>query len=459
VDVQSTGLFMRIAAAIGCAVMLLGVGTTTGHAEKRVALVIGNGTYKNAPRLPNPINDAHDVSAALKRNGFDTIVGVDLDKAGMDDAAIRFSRAARDVDVAMFYYSGHAMQMGGVNYLLPVDAKLTDEADLRRMARVDELIADLQQARKLRILVLDSCRDNPLAEALKRSIGLSRAASMQRGLARIDTPQGMIVAYATQAGRTAEDGAGRNSPYTVAFLRHIEAPDEIGTVFRRISTDVYEATNHTQLPELSMSLIGEFYFRGKIEIGTTTSRMPSVPPAAVDPCAVAAEHWRSVQAIGTIAAFEDHLGRFSYCAFAGLAKTRLEELRKLQALGNISPQPPQAPRIPSLYGPPAAPETERTRVSAFTYRTPSTAVDPGLRIFTRETDGSWSEKYPSGHVARGSQVRARIVLDGCNGSVIGPPDEPDFAVFIPDKGCRGMMARWRRGAGHWNVLGPMENVR
>ena len=232
-------------------------------AERRVALIIGNGAYQNAPRLPNPKNDAEDVAAALKRTGFETIIGLDLDKAGMEDVTIRFARAARDADVALFYYSGHAMQFAGVNYLMPIDAKLTDEADLRRLARIDEIIADVQQAKNLRIVVLDSCRDNPLADELKRSIGRTRAAPVQRGLARLDSPQGMIIAYATQAGRTAEDGSGRNSPYTAAFLRHIEATEEIGTVFRRVSASVYEETKRQQLPELSLSLIGEFYLKGR----------------------------------------------------------------------------------------------------------------------------------------------------------------------------------------------------
>src|SRR6187200_2748485 len=133
----------------------------------------------------------------------------------------RFARSAREADVAMFYYSGHAMQFSGVSYLMPVDAKLTDEADLRRMTRVDEVVADLQNAKNLRILVLDSCRDNPLADELKRSIGTTRGAGIGRGLARIDSAEGMIVAFATQAGRTAEDGDGRNSPYTAAFLRNV----------------------------------------------------------------------------------------------------------------------------------------------------------------------------------------------------------------------------------------------
>jgi uncharacterized caspase-like protein len=178
------------------------------------------------------------------------------------EATIKFARAARTADLAVFYYSGHALQFAGVNYLAPVDATLTDDTDLRRMTRVDEIVADLQQAKTLRILVLDSCRDNPLAEELKRAIGPTRALSIQRGLAKIDSPEGMIISYATQAGRTAVDGDDRNSPYTAAFLKHIEEKQEIGTVFRQITADVYESTGRKQLPELSLSLIGEFYLRG-----------------------------------------------------------------------------------------------------------------------------------------------------------------------------------------------------
>jgi formylglycine-generating enzyme required for sulfatase activity len=310
--------------------------TVPALAENRVALVIGNGAYQNAPRLANPSNDAGDVAAALKRSGFETILRFNLDKAGMEEATIQFSRAARRADVAVFYYSGHAMQYAGVNYLMPVDAKLSDEADLRRMARVDDIVVDLQQAKNVRILVLDSCRDNPLAEELKRSIGATRAVPLQRGLAKIDSPQGMIIAYATQAGRTADDGGGRNSPYTAAFLRHIEAQEEIGTVFRRISADVYEATKRTQLPELSLSLIGEFYLRGRLQI-----TVPAMPPTA-DPCASAGDHWKSAEAIGTIAAFEDHLTRFANCAFAGLAKARIEDLKNKIAAVAPPAMPPSS---------------------------------------------------------------------------------------------------------------------
>jgi uncharacterized caspase-like protein len=254
------------------AAVFISVLVTPAFADSRVALVIGNGAYARVPHLPNPAHDAEDVAAALKRSGFEIIVATDLDKAGMDEATIKFARAARAADVAMFYYTGHALQVAGINYLVPVDAQLNDEADLRRLVRVDDVIADMQPARNLRILVLDSCRDNPLAEQLKRSIGTARSASIGRGLAKIESPEGMIIAYATQAGRTADDGDGRNSPYTTAFLKNVETKEEIGTIFRRISADVYQTTHQAQLPELSLSLIGEFYLNGKLEITASPAR-------------------------------------------------------------------------------------------------------------------------------------------------------------------------------------------
>jgi Caspase domain/Polyglycine hydrolase-like, structural repeat len=232
----------------------------------------------------------------------------------------------------MFYYIGHAMQFAGANSIVPVDAELRDEADLRRMVRVDDVVADLQQAKNLRILVLDSCRDNPLADELKRSVGTTRSASVGRGLARIDSPEGMIVAYATQAGRTAEDGNGRNSPYTAAFLKNIEARDEIGTIFRRISSDVYATTGQAQLPELSLSIIGEFYLNGKMQI--TVTQPPTTP---ADPCVNASEHWKSAEALGTIEAYEDHLARFPNCTFAGLARARIEAAKKTAAVAPTVP--------------------------------------------------------------------------------------------------------------------------
>jgi len=313
------------------------------RADNRVALVIGNGAYVHVPHLPNPTHDAEDVAAALRRNGFETILGTDLDQAGMQNAAIRFARAARTADVAVFYYSGHAMQYAGVNYLVPVDAELRDEADLRRMARVDEILADLQQAKNLRILVLDSCRDNPLADELKRSIGSTRGVSIGRGLAKMESPDGTIISYSTQAGRTAEDGSDRNSPYTAAFLQHIEDKDDIATLFHRIGANVYQKTQGKQVPEISISFFGEFYLNGKLQITVA----PASPFAPADPCATAESHWKSAEAIGTVEAYQDHLARFPGCTFAQLAKVRIDNLNSKVAVV----APPVQPTSPTLQEP------------------------------------------------------------------------------------------------------------
>lgn len=310
----------RLAGRLFVAAALLCAAFTSARAEVRVALVIGNGAYQNVPRLVNPVNDANDVAAALQRDGFNTILATDLNKDQMDEATIKFAKAARTADVAMFYYSGHALQFAGVNYLAPVDAKLTDEADLRRMVRVDEIVSDLQQARNLRILVLDSCRNNPLADELRRSIGTTRALSLQRGLAKMDTPLGMVVSYSTQAGTEADDGNGRNSPYTAAFLKEIEKQDEIGTIFRRISSDVYEATDHRQLPELSLSLIGEFYLRGKVELHLGATAPQKAPDTSKDDFAAA-------QSIDTLGAWEAFLANHPDGYYAILAREREKEVR------------------------------------------------------------------------------------------------------------------------------------
>jgi hypothetical protein len=240
----------------------------------------------------------------------------------MVDATIEFSRAARVADVALFYYSGHALQFNGINYLAPVDASLTDESDLRRMTRLDEIVTALQEAKNLRILVLDSCRDNPLAEQLRRSLGASRAIPLKRELAKIDTPEGMIVAYATQAGQTADDGEGRNSPYTTAFLKHIEEQDEIGTIFREVSEDVYETTKHTQLAELSLSMIGRFYLRGKVEI---TTKVDST-----------ASEFEAAERLNTVTGWDAFLKEHPDGFYATLAKER-----RAQAAGKLA-IPPKA---------------------------------------------------------------------------------------------------------------------
>jgi hypothetical protein len=395
---------VRALAGLFITLSLLLLGYQPAQADRRVALVIGNGAYVHAPHLPNPPHDAEDVAAALRRSGFETILGLDLDKAKMDDAAINFAKAARTADVAVFYYSGHAMQYAGVNYLIPVDAVLSDEADLRRATRVDDVLDDLKQAKNLRVLVLDSCRDNPLADELKRSIGRTRSGSIARGLAKIESTDGTIISYSTQSGRTAADGDGRNSPYTTAFLRHIEDKDEISTVFHRISADVYDSSGGTQVPELSLSFFGEFYLNGKLQV--TVSPAPRTP---ADPCASASEHWKSAEAIGTTVAFEDHLARYPNCAFAGLARARLEALKAPKAALAAPPASAPPPNDPNRARPDASCASEQSLKSlngsqsiTLTFQNLSNeAISAywldysGKRVFYRRLNGGESYTQPT----------------------------------------------------------------
>jgi Caspase domain len=378
-----------VAAAVVIAV------TNGSRAETRVALVIGNGAYQNAPRLPNPANDASDVAAALKRDGFDTILATDLNRDAMEGATIRFARAARNADVALFYYSGHALQFAGVNYLAPIDIQLKDEADLRRMIKLDDVVSDLEQAKNLRILVLDACRDNPLADQLKRSIGTTRSLPLQQGLAKIDSPEGMIVAYATQPGRTAEDGTGRNSPYTSAFLKNIEAREEIGTIFRRISADVYQSTNHGQLPELSLSLIGEFYLRGKIDVNVK-------PDATSPPLDTAKDDFEAAERVDTVGGWDAFLVQHPSGFFAALAKER--RTKAIDRAGALA----ALPRAPAPVGPHAPAEPSQ----APTDDTPSAAAPDHTAVqleCSRQADalgliGEERKHFRTGCKARGGEV-------------------------------------------------------
>jgi chemotaxis protein histidine kinase CheA len=187
----------------------------------------------------------------------------------------------------------------------------------------------LTQAKNLRILVLDACRDNPLAEELNRSLQGNRAFSTDRGLARIIPPSGMIISYATQAGRTAADGRGRNSPYTTAFLKNIEATQEIGAVFRHITADVYTSTQGRQLPELSLSLIGDFYLKGPAELVATAPDNPRILATlpSVETTDEGARVWTVMQNTTSIAVLEDFIRQFGTTPYGSLARARLDEMK------------------------------------------------------------------------------------------------------------------------------------
>jgi uncharacterized caspase-like protein len=250
---------------------------TPATAEKRVALVIGNSGYRDVPVLANPRNDAEDVAAALKRLGFETTVGLDADRAAMEKALEAFATAVEGADVAVFYYAGHGMQHQGVNYLMPVDANLQSAAGLRRLTKFNDIVADVKRARTLRIMILDACRDNPLLDVLEgapapaasrsaRGVGLAKLSTRTAGgsdpAAAAPANGGDIIIYAAEAGRTAADGTGRNSPFSSAFVRNVETEgQEVVALVRRVALSVQQETGGEQRPELSLAVPFEFYFK------------------------------------------------------------------------------------------------------------------------------------------------------------------------------------------------------
>lgn len=247
-----------------------------GTAQARVALVIGNGAYRNAPRLPNPPNDARAMADLLRGLGFTVIEGIDLDRGAMEELLRRFETEARQADVALTFYAGHGIQVDGTNYLLPIDATLVQRADLRRLISADWLVEDAALAKRLAIVILDACRDNPLANNLRSN---ERSLGVGRGLALPQVqPPNTLIAYATKENATAADGEGRNSPFTTALLEHLATPGlEVGLAFRRVRDTVFKTTNGVQQPFTYGSLgAEEFYFAP----GTTAPAQAPIVEAA-----------------------------------------------------------------------------------------------------------------------------------------------------------------------------------
>lgn len=229
--------------------------TAFGH---RVALVIGNGDYRFAPKLGNPTNDAADIAASLRKLGFDVVTGIDLDRRAFDDTIREFGRKLDRADLALFFYAGHGLQVGGKNYLVPIDAKLERAGDLALDAvDVGTVLAQMEAEKRVNLVFLDACRDNPLARSLARSLG-TRSASVGQGLATIQSAIGTMIAYSTQPDNVALDGDGRNSPFVAALLKHVGDPGtDISVVMRRVRSDVIAATHEKQVPWDHSSLTGE----------------------------------------------------------------------------------------------------------------------------------------------------------------------------------------------------------
>ncbi|CUU15559.1 tetratricopeptide (TPR) repeat protein [Bradyrhizobium sp. JR7.2] len=234
-----------------------------GSTGRRVALVIGNGAYKNVHALPNPPRDAKMIANVLRDVGFQTVISVsDLSRDKFFEALQTFATEAENADWAVVYYAGHGFEIGGVNYLVPVDAKLAADRDAETQAvALEQVIAAVGAARKVRLVMLDACRDNPFAPAMQRTLSLKL---VDKGFSNIEPGAGFMVVYAAKHGETALDGdGGADSPFATALAREIKVPKvEIRKLFDIVRDDVWSATKHEQQPFSYGSPPGreDFYF-------------------------------------------------------------------------------------------------------------------------------------------------------------------------------------------------------
>lgn len=254
---------VRFCALVALLAQLVVLPAAAQTQERRVALVIGNSDYV-AGKLVNPANDAADVGAKLKTMGFDVITGLDLSKKGFTDALARFDEAARGADAALVYYSGHAMQINGENWLLPVDTRAGSVFEAQQSSlSLQEVLRGLETRAKTTLVFLDACRNNPFSERLSQiARAENRAIVVTSGLARLQVnPPNTLVVFATQPNDVAADGEGRNSPFTQAFLANVATPGvEVETLMKRVTADVKTLTADKQRPERLSGLTTEFYF-------------------------------------------------------------------------------------------------------------------------------------------------------------------------------------------------------
>ncbi len=245
-------------------VFLVVFATASSHAQERIALVIGNSEYKHAASLPNPKNDAVAIRDALQDVGFEVSVNIDLDQRGMQAALRDFGLRAETADVALVYFAGHGIQVADQNYLLPTDAQLRRERDLIYEATpLSVVTAEVAQARQLGMVILDACRDNPLAENLRQSLGPVRSKLVGLGMARVeDVPPDTLIAFSTRFNQLAYDGGGSLSPFTMALVKHIQEPGlELNLFFRKVRDSVLDITANRQEPRTLDALGAKpFYF-------------------------------------------------------------------------------------------------------------------------------------------------------------------------------------------------------
>jgi len=317
---------LRRVSTLGKALLaaLLLLACQPAFAEKRVALVLGDSAYQNAPALANPVNDAAVVAAKLKEAGFDVVDSRhDLSASETRRALRDFEDSARDADIAVVYYAGHGIEVDGTNYLIPVDARLERDTDVYDEGlSLDRVLISLEPAKQLRLVILDACRDNPFAKGMKHTVA---SRSIGRGLAKVEpTSPNTLIAYSAKAGSTAQDGDGKNSPFTIALADHLTTPGlDVRKAFGFVRDDVLKSTGNRQEPFVYGSLGGD-------DVPLVPARAVTSEPAPSSQAEARRDYELALQ-VGNKAAFSVFLAQYPDGFYASLARLQLEKIAAEEA--------------------------------------------------------------------------------------------------------------------------------
>jgi uncharacterized caspase-like protein len=314
--------------------MCMALSVSAAKADRRVAFVVGNGAYKNVAQLPNPPIDAKAMASTLRNVGFEVIEGSNLTRDQMTEKLLDFGRKAQGSDVAVFYYAGHGIAVGGSNYLLPVDADIKSEMDVKLGAaiNIDLTLDQTMGDAKVKLVFLDACRDNPFAAKIK-SNSATRSVNVQSGLAEMKSGEGTLIAFATGPGQTALDGQeGNNSPFTRALIDNITKPGvEIQQAMTSVRAQVNEETHKGQLPWGHTNLIGAVYLNQAptTQVANAAPTGASIIPAATsnNSDGVELEYWRSVKESNKPEELNAYLSAYPNGQFKALALARLAAIK------------------------------------------------------------------------------------------------------------------------------------
>jgi uncharacterized caspase-like protein len=293
-------------------------------ADKRVALVLGNSAYQNVAPLANPVNDSARIASTLKEAGFDVVDSrKDLSAADTRRALRDFADRSRDADIAVVYYAGHGIEVDGGNYLIPVDARLERDTDVYDEAlSLDRVLVAIEPAKKLRLVILDACRDNPFSRSMKRTVA-SRA--IGQGLAKVEpTSPNVLIAYSAKAGSTAADGDGKNSPFSAALSHHLTKPGlDVRRAFGFVRDEVLKTTGNKQEPFVYGSLGGE-----DVALVPAPEPAAAAVPAAptLNAQAEARRDYELALQIGNKSALNAFLAQYPAGFYASLAKLQLDKI-------------------------------------------------------------------------------------------------------------------------------------